>query len=142
MDFYGFYTGKIFDAYEYLGAHVQKGGTSFRTFAPSASRVALIGEFNGWRETPMEKAHDGNFWEARVENALPGMMYKYRIYGGDGRCIDHCDPYGYGMELLPNTASIIRSRDSFRFQDHTWMKKRSNCADPFRFLQEALRGTG
>ena len=129
MDFYGFYTGKIFDAYEYLGAHVQKGGTSFRTFAPSASRVALIGEFNGWRETPMEKVHDGNFWEARVENALPGMMYKYRIYGGDGRCIDHCDPYGYGMELRPNTASIIRSRDSFRFQDHTWMKKRSNCAD-------------
>ena len=129
MDFYGFYTGKIFDAYEYLGAHVQKGGTSFRTFAPSASRVALIGEFNGWRETPMEKVHDGNFWEARVENALPGMMYKYRIYGGDGRCIDHCDPYGYGMELRPNTASIIRSRDSFRFQDQTWMKKRSNCAD-------------
>ena len=77
----------------------------------------------------MEKAHDGNFWEARVENALPGMMYKYRIYGGDGRCIDHCDPYGYGMELRPNTASIIRSRDSFRFQDQTWMKKRSNCAD-------------
>ena len=22
MDFYGFYTGKIFDAYKYLGAHV------------------------------------------------------------------------------------------------------------------------
>ena len=129
MDFYGFYTGKIFDAYEYLGAHVQKGGTSFRTFAPSASRVALIGEFNGWRETPMEKVHDGNFWEARVENALPGMMYKYRIYGGDGRCIDHCDPYGYGMELRPATASIIRSRDSFHFQDQAWMKKRSDCRD-------------
>ena len=23
MDFYGFYTGKIFDAYKYLGAHVE-----------------------------------------------------------------------------------------------------------------------
>ena len=22
MDFYGFYTGKVFDAYKYLGAHV------------------------------------------------------------------------------------------------------------------------
>ena len=129
MDFYGFYTGKIFDAYEYLGAHMQDDGTTFRTFAPSASRVSLIGEFNGWQELPMEKVHDGNFWEVHVKDALPGMMYKYRIYGGDGRCIDHCDPYGYGMELRPATASIIRSRDSFHFQDQAWMKKRSDCRD-------------
>ena len=27
MDFYGFYTGKIFDAYEFLGAHPDKDGT-------------------------------------------------------------------------------------------------------------------
>ena len=26
MDFYGFYTGKIFDAYKYLGAHVEEKG--------------------------------------------------------------------------------------------------------------------
>lgn len=129
MDFYGFYTGKIFDAYEYLGAHMQDDGTTFRTFAPSASRVSLIGEFNGWQELPMEKVHDGNFWEVHVKDALPGMMYKYRIYGGDGRCIDHCDPYGYGMELRPATASIIRSRGSFHFQDQAWMKKRSDCRD-------------
>ena len=129
MDFYGFYTGKIFDAYEYLGAHMQDDGTTFRTFAPSASRVSLIGEFSGWQELPMEKVHDGNFWEVHVKDALPGMMYKYRIYGGDGRCIDHCDPYGYGMELRPATASIIRSRGSFHFQDQAWMKKRSDCRD-------------
>ncbi|MBE5062813.1 1,4-alpha-glucan branching protein GlgB [Lachnospiraceae bacterium DSM 108991] len=129
MDFYGFYTGKIFDAHEYLGAHVQDDGTTFRTFAPSASRVSLIGEFSGWQELPMEKVHDGNFWEVHVKDTLPGMMYKYRIYGGDGRCIDHCDPYGYGMELRPATASIIRSRDSFHFQDQAWMKKRSDCRD-------------
>ena len=39
MDFYGFYTGKIFDAYEFLGAHPDKDGTTFRTFAPAASRI-------------------------------------------------------------------------------------------------------
>ena len=76
MDFYGFYTGKIFDAHEYLGAHVQDDGTTFRTFAPSASRVSLIGEFSGWQELPMEKVHDGNFWEVHEKDALPGMMYK------------------------------------------------------------------
>ena len=32
MDYYGFYTGKEFTAYEYLGAHIQENGTVFRTF--------------------------------------------------------------------------------------------------------------
>ena len=44
MDFYGFYTGKIFDAYEFLGAHPDKDGTTFRTFAPAASRITVIGD--------------------------------------------------------------------------------------------------
>lgn len=132
MDFYGFYTGKIFDAYKYLGAHInrEKGGkveeVIFRTFAPSASRISVIGEFNGWTETPMEKVHDGNFWEMISKEAKPGMMYKYRIYDRAGNCIDHCDPYGYGMELRPNTASIIRDMDAYKFHDGKWMKKRSD----------------
>ncbi len=58
MDFYEFYTGKCFDAHQYLGAHVVRGGTVFRTFAPSASRVSLLGEFSSWEEIPMEKVHD------------------------------------------------------------------------------------
>ena len=97
MDFYGFYTGKVFDAYKYLGAHVTDAGVTFRTFAPSASKISVIGEFNEWEESPMEKVHDGNFWEFTAEDARPGMMYKYRIYDKSGQFIDHCDPYGYGM---------------------------------------------
>ena len=81
MDFYGFYTGKEFEAYRFLGAHACERGTVFRTFAPNAQRISLIGEFNGWQETPMQKVHDGNFWECYVENAGKGMMYKYKIYG-------------------------------------------------------------
>lgn len=50
MDFYGFYTGKIFDAYQFLGAHSEAEGVTFRTFAPGASRISLIGEFTGWKE--------------------------------------------------------------------------------------------
>ena len=95
MDFYGFYTGKEFEAYRFLGAHACEKGTVFRTFAPNAQRISLIGEFNGWQETPMQKVHDGNFWECYAENAQKGMMYKYKIYGADGSCIDHCDPYGF-----------------------------------------------
>lgn len=126
MDFYGFYTGKIFDAYKYLGAHTEKDGVVFRTFAPSASKISVIGEFNDWEESPMEKVHDGNFWEFSTKKARPGMMYKYRIYDQPGQFIDHCDPYGYGMELRPNTASIIRDMSAYRFHDSSWMKKRTD----------------
>ena len=129
MDFYGFYTGKIFDAYKYLGAHTEKVGVVFRTFAPSASKISVIGEFNDWEESPMEKVHDGNFWEFSTKKARPGMMYKYRIYDQSGQFIDHCDPYGYGMELRPNTASIIRDMSAYRFRDSAWMKK---CTDRLR----------
>lgn len=127
MDFYGFYTGKIFDAYQFLGAHLTDHGTDFRTFAPGASKIALIGEFNNWQETQMHKIHDGHFWECHIENASAGMMYKYRIYGRDGRCIDHCDPYGFGMELRPNSASLIRNMDTYKFEDKKWMQSRNDC---------------
>ncbi|HJA11489.1 MAG TPA: 1,4-alpha-glucan branching protein GlgB [Candidatus Mediterraneibacter merdipullorum] len=135
MDYYGFYTGRCFDAHHYLGAHVRVKETGdgketvFRTFAPAASRVAVIGEFNGWTETPMQKIYDGNFWELAEEKAKPGMMYKYRIYHRNGSFVDHCDPYGYGMELRPDTASIIRETGAYRFRDETWMKQRTDCRE-------------
>ena len=127
MDRYGFYTGKIFDAYEYLGCRVQKEGAVFCTFAPAAQRVSVIGSFNGWQETPMEKVYDGNFWECRIPGARVGDMYKYRIWRRDGSFRDHCDPYGFGMELRPQNASFIRDMESYRFHDSGWMKKRNDC---------------
>ena len=129
MDFYGFYTGKIFDAYEFLGAHPDKDGTTFRTFAPAASRITVIGEFNDWQEWELNKTYDGNFWECYAKGAKPGMMYKYRIYRQDGNCVEHCDPYGFGMELRPAFASIIRDLSHYKFKDSKWMQKRSVCKD-------------
>lgn len=127
MDFYGFYTGKIFDAYQFLGAHTEAEGVTFRTFAPGASKISLIGEFTGWQEWDMHKIYDGNFWECYAKNAAPGQMYKYRIYRQDHSYVDHCDPYGFGMELRPNTASYIRSLSDHTFQDSAWMQRRSDC---------------
>ena len=128
MDFYGFYTGKIFDAHKFLGAHVEEEGIVFRTFAPNATNISLIGEFNNWNEQEMMQVYDGNFWEFRVHGAKPGMMYKYRIYGKDGRCLDHCDPFGFGMEVRPNNASIIRDM-RYKFADEKWLAQRTDCKD-------------
>lgn len=127
MDFYGFYTGKIFDAYQYLGAHVVEEGVVFRTFAPSASRITLIGEFNHWQEWEMNRVSDGNFWEIYVPDVKEGQMYKYKIYDRNGNPVDHCDPYGFGMELRPNSASIVRDMSQYHFKDSEWMQNRSDC---------------
>lgn len=129
MDMYGFYTGKIFDAYEYLGCHWNEKITTFRVFAPAAEKISVIGDFNDWIETPMQKVYDGNFWECQLEGIQPGMRYKYRIYRKDGGCIDHCDPYGYGMEFRPGSASIVRDLGAYKFHDNRWMRTRTDCKD-------------
>ena len=102
-----FYAGSAFDAHQYLGGRLTGEGAVFRTFAPSAEKISLIGEFSGWAELPMERVCDGNFWERTVPGARAGMMYKFRVYQRDGRVLDRCDPYGYYMELRPNSASIL-----------------------------------
>lgn len=122
MDSYGFYTGQEFEAYEYLGAHLTEGGAVFRTFAPAAAGVCLRLEE---REIPMNRIGDGNFYEVYVPKVKEGDCYEYRIYGRDGQFRDHCDPYGFGMELRPAHRSIVRDLESYRFQDEAWTRNRS-----------------
>lgn len=126
MDYLGFYTGKCMNAYEFLGCHLVDGGAFFRTFAPAARAISVIGDFNGWNETAMNKIHDGQFWECFIPGVKEGMMYKYKIYTQNGNAVDHCDPYGFGMELRPNSASIVRNLYSYEFKDEKWIKNRSD----------------
>lgn len=129
MDIYGFYKGEVFDAYEYLGAHIGAHGTVFRTYAPNASKVSVIGDFSEWKDLPMLPVADGRFYEISVAEAHEGMRYKYRIYDRNGNFIDHCDPYGFGMELRPGTCSVIRSLGGYIFGDGKWMSRRTDCRD-------------
>lgn len=82
MDFYGFYTGKVFDAYRYLGGHLTEAGAVFRTFAPAAEAISVIGDFNGWQETPMERVYDGNFWSCEIPGAGRGFAINIGSGGG------------------------------------------------------------
>ena len=126
MDFYGFYTGQEFEAYTYLGAHLEGNGVVFRTFAPNASKISVIGDFNQWQERAMKKVYDGNFWECYVENAAQGMKYKYRIYDKNGNFLDHCDPYAFYSELRPETASIIYGLGNYTFSDKLYLSRKRN----------------
>ena len=126
MNYLNFYTGKEFEAHEFLGAHVDENGVLFRVYAPSASHVAVIGEFNGWTDTDMKPIHDGQFYECRIEDARPGQMYKYRIYRPDGGSLDHADPYAFYSEKRPGTASIIYDMKQYQFGDQEFMSKRGD----------------
>ena len=117
----------IRDRKEVTGKKTVVSGVEFVTYAPNALGVNVIGEFNDWNETVMERCYDGSFFKVFVPEARPGMMYKYKIYHRDGSSMEHCDPYGFGMELRPAFASIIRDMDTYRFHDAKWMKNRSVC---------------
>lgn len=136
MDMHEFYMGNVFDAYEFFGAHPTPDGTAFRTFAPSADRITIIGEWNDWQEENMIK--DGHVWSYFSARAKKGQMYKYVIYSSLGR-VEHCDPYGFAMELRPNFASIITDLDEYKFTDSEWMEKRSkNYNEPLNIYEVHL----
>ena len=126
MDMHEFYMGNVFDAYDFFGAHPDDTGTVFRTFAPSASGVCIIGEWTDWKEEPMQK--NGQVYVYHSPAARKGMMYKYVIYSQSGR-MEHCDPYGFAMELRPAFSSIITDLMDYKFTDIKWMQKRSKNYD-------------
>lgn len=126
MDIYGFYTGKIFNAYEWLGTHITNNGVVFRLFAPNAKSVSIIGDFNNWNDTSMQKIYDGNFYEYFADNAEEGMKYKFRIYEKSGRFIDRSDPYGFSSEARPQNASVIYNTNNYQFNDTNWLRYHNN----------------
>ena len=141
MDIMKFYRGDEFEAYRYLGAHTCAEGTVFRTYAPNAEKVSVIGDFSGWEELPMKKILDGRFYGLEVAEAKEGMRYKYRIYEKKGGFTDHCDPYGFGMEVRPGTCSVIRNIDGYEFSDGEWLSKRTDCYDKPMNIYEVHLGS-
>ena len=129
MNLRDFDRGWEFEAYKFLGAHPEGNGYVFRTFAPAALRVSVIGEWDGWREHSMDRIEDGRFFSCFVDGAKGGQMYKYRIYLKNGRFYDHADPYAFYSEKRPGTASVLWDMDRYAFTDEEWMRERSSCQD-------------
>ncbi len=123
MDFQKFLSGGVFDAYEYFGAHMEKGGTVFRIYAPHAKKVELQGDFNNWELQELKQGEYPGVFTCTVPKAQAGMYYKYCITNQQGKGTMHCDPYGMLMELRPGFASRIVDR-TYSFQDQAWMAKR------------------
>ena len=120
-----FYDGKAFDAYEFFGAHVENEKVIFRTYAPNARNIFVIGEFNHWNGEKMQQTGRSGVFTFISHKAKVGDMYKFAIEGADGSMIDHCDPYGFGMELRPASASYIVDLSKYKWHDQKWLAQRT-----------------
>ena len=121
--------GIFYESYEKLGAHpmtIEKTeGTAFAVWAPNAVRVSVVGDFNHWdgRVHQMRRNPESGVFELFIPDVKPGDCYKYEIKSkGDILCLK-ADPYAFGQQLRPDSASIVRDL-SFEWGDGEWMSGR------------------
>jgi 1,4-alpha-glucan branching enzyme len=126
------------ELYNRLGAHTMDhectAGVHFAVWAPRAQRVSVVGDFNAWdgRCHVMRKRVDTGVWEIFVPGRSDGTLYKYEIIGADGALLPlKADPVGFGAEMRPSTASIVRTTTAYGWSDGDWMAARA-AADPRR----------
>ncbi|WP_216650020.1 1,4-alpha-glucan branching protein GlgB [Lewinella sp. W8] len=125
-----FRAGKNFRIYDKLGSHVievdGKRGTYFAVWAPSAKKVSVIGDFNGWNRSahPLNARWDSSgIWEGFIEGLENGTVYKYAVDAQDGRALEKGDPYARLWETPPKTASVVWDT-YYEWEDKDWMDKR------------------
>lgn len=123
--------GTHYKNYELLGSHVREvegvRGVSFAVWAPNASRVSVVGDFNHWdgRRNPLRKHPGIGVWDIFIPDIGTGVCYKFELLGPDGNLLPlKSDPYGFYFELRPKTASIVHDIDSYSWKDGDWMSQR------------------
>ncbi|MEN8239728.1 MAG: 1,4-alpha-glucan branching protein GlgB, partial [Actinomycetota bacterium] len=123
-DRWSFNEGTHSKLYRVLGAHVVPEGTTFRVWAPSASRVTVVGEFDGWGEGIDLHGDDSGVWSATISGIGQGDVYKYRITAsGGGAPFDKADPFAFKAEEPPRTGSVVWDL-SYVWDDDDWMDTR------------------
>lgn len=125
-----FAEGTLAKSYDVLGAHPRTvdgtKGTVFAVWAPNASRVAVVGDFNGWdgRCHGMRRRHEAGVWEIFIPGVGAGALYKFQVRAGSGALLaDRPDPYAVAAEVSPGSASVVGSRTPYRWGDKAWMSR-------------------
>ncbi|XZK58273.1 1,4-alpha-glucan branching protein GlgB [Clostridium perfringens] len=127
-----FLEGKEHSAYKFMGAHFitenRKRGVIFTTWAPRASKIYVIGDFNNWElkeEYSMKKINERGIWSLFLPKLEEGIKYKFAVVNECGNnTVYKADPYAFKSELRPNTASVLTKIKSFRWGDKRWLNKR------------------
>jgi 1,4-alpha-glucan branching enzyme len=132
VDLHLFNEGRHFEMARVLGANAMTfqgvPGVGFSVWAPNATRVAVVGDFNSWdsRRHPMRLRYPSGVWELFVPRLAPGARYKFDIVGAGGvPQPQKADPLAKQAEPPPATASVVASPEPFDWSDAEWMAKRA-----------------
>jgi len=130
MDLYLLGEGSDTYVYQKLGAHLKTvngvAGTRFAVWAPNASRVSVVGDFNAWdgRRHVMRLHPANGIWEIFLPGVGSGALYKYEITGADGKLLPlKADPYGTLHEPPPGNSSIV-FESQYAWRDGAWIGDR------------------
>ncbi|MBP2243017.1 1,4-alpha-glucan branching enzyme [Cytobacillus eiseniae] len=131
FDMHLFHEGTLFESYKLFGAHIIKENnetyTRFCVWAPSATNIRLVGNFNNWNgeRFQLHRVNQEGIWCIHVKGNLHGALYKYEMTTRDGNKRLKMDPYGFCSEFRPGTASIVYSLDGYEWKDHQWLQRKS-----------------
>ncbi len=129
--------GTHYSIYKKMGSHsIEVQGTwgmYFAVWAPNATSVSVIGNFNDWNKQEHElfpRWDKSGIWEGFIPGFNLGESYKYHIVGFEGRAVDKGDPLANFWEKRPLTATITWDM-FYEWQDQEWMKsrKKNNSLD-------------
>ncbi|HNB62524.1 MAG TPA: 1,4-alpha-glucan branching protein GlgB, partial [Saprospiraceae bacterium] len=130
-DIHLFRNGLHYKLYNLLGSHlvVVNGvkGVYFAVWAPSASNVTVMGDFNYWRTSQYRfnpRWDNSGIWEGFVPGVKQGAIYKYNITGPDGKVYEKGDPYAFRWEVPPGTGSIVWDIKDYSWRDKSWLEGR------------------
>ena len=125
---YLFNTGKLYHAYRTFGAHKVDDGVQFTVWAPDVNSVRVTGDFNGWDpsapEYVLKEIGETGIHTGFVQGAQFGDKYKYDIEFKSGGHVLKADPFAFGAELRPGTASVVTDI-SYDWNDSEWLEKRA-----------------
>ena len=110
-------------------------GVRFAVWAPNASRVSVVGDFNAWdgRRHPMRLRPQAGVWEIFLPHITVGERYKFEIIDRSGTLLPQkADPVARAAEPAPSTASVVASSEPFRWNDYAWM---DNCRNADHFTK-------
>lgn len=137
LDIYLFNEGKHKKPYTVFGAHCGEHdglqGVSFVVWAPNASHVAVVGDFNRWdgRLHPMRKRLECGMWEIFIpqnstyEPIGAGSNYKFEVKDAANNLLPlKADPYGIQAQFRPETSSVVSAEDVYDWQDEKWLSER------------------
>ncbi len=118
----GFNNSLKSDAYEYLGSFLNNDIATFRVWAPNATAVSVVGDFNNWNtnDNRMTLIADG-IWQAEIKGIKNFDTYKYAVVSKEGRITLKSDPYARHYETAPANSSKVYADDGYTWGDGDWV---------------------